>query len=149
MHVQQQLLEIQEVPRRFGRIGGLVGIGVGLERRLQDDRDEDDAEQNQHRGQELDGHQVRPDVDQTLGFLGGGGFALGDRGDLFTPRGGRSRYFGGNASGRGAFGDGRGGGGSGWSCRRRGGWGGGGAGSAGGARGVGRLTDARRGSALL
>src|SRR4030081_1934354 len=110
MHVQQQLLEIQEVPRRFGRIGGLIGVGVGLERRLQDDRDEHDAEQNQHRGQKLDGHQVRPDVHPPLGFLGGG-CALGDRGDLIAPSSGGGGALGGYTSRGGTFGDGRGSGG--------------------------------------
>ncbi len=155
VHVQQKLLQVQEVPRSLGRVRRLVRVGHGLERRLQHHAHDDQAEHQQHRGQELEHDQVRPDVDEPLRLvLGRGGWTLpfGDRGDLFAPSRGGGR-------------DARGHAGAGWPLEdrrtragRRGrrwpggrGWGGrwcaGGLDAVGG--GVRRPADARGSSALL
>ena len=55
----------------LGGVGRLVGIGVTLERRLEDDRHHHHAQQHQHGRQKLDRHQVRPDVDLAIGLVGG------------------------------------------------------------------------------
>src|SRR5689334_7371628 len=91
---------------------------------------------------------MRPDVDESLGLLGGrrGRLASGDGGHLLAARGGGGGDFGRHAR-RGAFGDSggrRGGSGSGGRRGRGGGWRGGG-----GAGGVRRLADAGGGGALL
>ena len=58
--------------------------------------------------QELDRHQVRPDVDQAFGLLGGArrGLALGDGGDLLAARGGGRGDLGRHAGAGRALGDG-------------------------------------------
>src|SRR6184192_2350895 len=50
----QELLQIQEVPRRLRRIRRAVGIGVVLERSVKGGGDDEEPDRPEHRGDELD-----------------------------------------------------------------------------------------------
>src|SRR5690349_11056568 len=119
MHVQEQFLEVQEIPGRLRGIRCAVGVGVRLERRLQNDRNDDQAQQQQHSSHELDRDQVRPYVYESFGLLGGGRrrFAAGHGSHLLASGGGGSSHLGGHTGACRSLGDG--GGGRCWGgCRR-------------------------------
>ena len=60
VHMEQELLQVQQVPRRLRRVRRAVDGRVVLERRVEERRDDEQAERPNHRGDELDDQQVRP-----------------------------------------------------------------------------------------
>ena len=61
VEVDQQLLQSEEVPRRFGGVGGDVGIGGLLQRSGQHDGPHHQQPRGDHDGDQFDVHQVGPD----------------------------------------------------------------------------------------
>src|SRR6185503_17911106 len=61
IHVQEELLQVQEVPRCLRRIGGAVDRRVVLQRRVEQRRDHEETERPDHRRDELDDQQMWPD----------------------------------------------------------------------------------------
>jgi hypothetical protein len=60
IHVQQQLLEVEEVPRRLRWIRRVIGIRHVLQRRVHQRADHEQPREEEHRRDELDHEQVRP-----------------------------------------------------------------------------------------
>src|SRR5438034_10051854 len=67
--MEQELLQIQEVPRRLRGIRRAVGIGVVLERSVKGGGDDEESDRPEHRGDELDDQKVRPDHRGVLDAL--------------------------------------------------------------------------------
>src|SRR5437870_4289747 len=67
--MEQELLQIQEVPRRLRGIRRAVGIGVVLERSVKGGGDDEEPDRPEHRGDELDDQKVRPDHRGVLDAL--------------------------------------------------------------------------------
>ena len=69
IEVGEQLLESEEVPGRFRRVGRLVEVGRLQQRRLEDDREHHQEPGHRQQAGELGDHQVGPGVD-LVGRLG-------------------------------------------------------------------------------
>src|SRR5207253_2812593 len=132
-----------------------VWVGMRLQRRLHDDRNDDHAEQDQHCRHEFDGDQVRPDVHESLGLRSSGGrwLAFSDGGNLLAASGRGGGDFGGHSGAGRSFGNRCGCGRRYSGCCWRWGRGGDGRRRSGGGRlgagGAGRLPDPSGGGALL
>ena len=61
VHVQQQLLQVQEVPRRLRRVRRDVGVRAVEQRRVDERRQDDERDREQDGADELDEDEVRPD----------------------------------------------------------------------------------------
>ena len=60
IHVEQELLQVQQVPRRFRRVGRAVDGRVVLQRRVEERRDREEPERPDHHRDEFDDEQMRP-----------------------------------------------------------------------------------------
>jgi hypothetical protein len=70
VHVEQQLLQVQEVPRRLGGVRRLVRVGPRRQRRVHQHRERRDDQQEDRRADRLDDDERRPDHHLVLGQVG-------------------------------------------------------------------------------
>ena len=78
LHVQQEFLQVEEVPGRLGGVGGGVGVGAAEQGGVEEGGEEEEGDREEDGGDELDEDEVRPDEDLFLALAaraetGGGG----------------------------------------------------------------------------
>jgi hypothetical protein len=66
VHVEQELLEVEEVPGRFRGVGGDGGVGLIEEDGVDQDREDGEGAEEEDGGDELDEDQIRPDEQLLL-----------------------------------------------------------------------------------
>ena len=67
--MQQELLEVEQVPRRLRRVRCVVGVRMVLQRRVEQRGDREEADQPEHGHDELDDQEVRPHHGRVLHAL--------------------------------------------------------------------------------